>query len=169
MAGPYAPPPAEPAAAVVPVAGAPAKKGWLRAFGARVFVLLVGLIVALGLAEIALRIFGHEGPVYTIRDPVIGRRYTRSWEGDCYIEEADRVVHLRFNREGMRDRDWSEERAPHTVRIAILGDSMVAALGVPEEKTFAKLLEARLQADENAKASREPRTARTYEVMNWGV
>lgn len=135
----------------------------------RVAFLFVGFVVALGLAEVALRIFGHEGPVYTIRDPVIGRRYTRSWEGDCYIEESDRVVHLRFNREGMRDRDWPEERTPDTVRIAVLGDSMVAALGVPEEKTFVRLLQARLQSDENETAARLARTRRTYEVMNWGV
>src|SRR5262245_34453654 len=77
----------------------------LRWVAGRAAFVAFGLVVALGLGEIALRIFGHEGPVYTIRDPVIGRRYTRSWEGDCYVEESERVVHLRFNREGMRDRD----------------------------------------------------------------
>lgn len=132
-------------------------------------LVLFGLFIALLLGEVLVRIFGHEGPVYTFRDPVIGRRYTRSWEGDVWNEEAGRVVHVRFNREGMRDKDWPEERAENTVRIAILGDSMVAAMGVDEEKTFPKLLEAHLQALEEAQAKESGRAARRIEVMNWGV
>jgi hypothetical protein len=140
-----------------------------RRIASRMALVLFGLCIALLLGEVLVRIFGHEGPVYTFRDPVIGRRYTRSWEGDVWNEEAGRVVHVRFNREGMRDRDWPEAPAAGASRIAILGDSMVAALGVDEEKTFPKLVQARLQTLEDAKAKEAGREPRRIEVMNWGV
>lgn len=115
-------------------------------------MLLFGLGVALLLAEAAVRIFGHEGPIYTFRDPEVGRRYTRSWEGDVFVEESGQVVHLAFNAEGVRDRDWPEARATPQ-RIAVLGDSMVA--GVAAASPF---------------PSRALRGAATpAEVMNWGV
>lgn len=141
------------------VRGGGLRRGTLRRIAARLAFVAFGLVVALGGVEVALRIFGHEGPVYTIRDPVVGRRYTRSWEGDCWIEESERVVPLRFNREGMRDRDWPEARTAGRLRLAVLGDSMVAALGVEEQATFTRRLEALLPGPPDGGA----------EVMNWGV
>lgn len=115
-------------------------------------MLLFGLGLALLLAEAAVRIFGHEGPIYTFRDPLVGRRYTRSWEGDVFVEESGQIVHLAFNAEGMRDRDWPE--APGAAqRVAVLGDSMVA--GVAASRPFPSLA-----------LGAPPAPA---EVMNWGV
>jgi hypothetical protein len=127
-------------------------------------LVLFGLVIALLLGEVVVRIFGHEGPVYTFRDPVIGRRYTRSWEGDVWNEEAGRVVRVRFNREGMRDRDWPEIPLKRP-RVAILGDSMVAGVGTdrpfPEWIGSKDLLFEAWDIDAAG--------PRITETMNWGV
>ena len=77
------------------------------------------------------------------------------------------VVHngqlVSTNRWGMRDRDYSLAKPPHTYRIALLGPSLVMGLGgaVRNEETFESLLESRL----NAEATDGTR----YEVLNFGV
>jgi hypothetical protein len=65
------------------------------------------------------------------------------------------------NRWGMRDRDYTMEKPPGTVRIALLGPSHTAGAGVADGETFEAVLENRL----NATASAGVR----YEVLNFSI
>jgi D-alanyl-lipoteichoic acid acyltransferase DltB (MBOAT superfamily) len=68
---------------------------------------------------------------------------------------------VRTNRWGMRDRDYTKERLPGTVRIALLGPSTAMGSGVEAEQGFEAILEERL--------NRESRDGVRYEVLNFGV
>ncbi len=114
-----------------------------------------------------MRIFGHEGPIYTFRDPEVGRRYTRSWAGEVWVEEARRVVPLAFNREGMRDRDWPED-AGGLPRVAVLGDSMVAAVGTEEGRRLTAVAARRLESQAGGGGPAGAGRA-APELMAWGV
>ena len=64
-----------------------------------------------------------------------------------------------INAHGFRDREFVLEKAPGTIRIAVLGDSIIWGHGLPLELTFAKQLERLLNT----------RFDRTFEVLNFGV
>lgn len=69
---------------------------------------------------------------------------------------------ITINRWGMRDRERTLQKPSGTIRIAIVGSSIVMGCGVEDDQTFAHLLEDRLNAD--------PRWAgQRFEVMNFGV
>lgn len=137
------------------------RTSWLRGLLLRLALLALGVVLALLLAEGALRLVGHEGPTGTFRDREVGRRFARSWSGEVFVEEAGRPVHLAFNAEGVRDRDWPAQPAPGALRVAVLGDSMVAALATDAGRRFTAL-EALPGAGGGA-------GGQPLEVQNWGV
>lgn len=69
-------------------------------------------------------------------------------------------TYIQINNKGLRGREYAYEREENTFRILVLGDSFTAALQVPEEETFPKLLEAQLR-------QRYPQTK--FEVINAGT
>ena len=119
---------------------------------------LVFFAVILGAGELALRWFGpqpDEGYVHE-KLPDSPRLY-RPKPGAVGTAGGDE---FRINSLGMRDKEYAVEKPPGVARIAILGDSFTFGNGVPEEATFANVLEASLNAS---------RDDTTYEVMNFGV
>jgi hypothetical protein len=70
---------------------------------------------------------------------------------------------LTTNRWGMRDRDYEQEKAPGTLRIALLGPSHAMGNNVSDAETFENLLEERL--------AREPipELGGQVEVLNFAV
>jgi hypothetical protein len=69
-------------------------------------------------------------------------------------------IPVRFNHFGMRDRSRTLQKAPGTLRVALLGDSFAEALQVPDDSTLARLLERELGACLPGQA---------VEVLNFGV
>jgi len=67
------------------------------------------------------------------------------------------------NRWGMRDKEYSLAPPPRTYRIALLGSSVEMGSGVPAERDYESVLEARLNREAPA-ASR-----RHYEILNFAV
>jgi lysophospholipase L1-like esterase len=67
--------------------------------------------------------------------------------------------HPLVNGDGLRDRDFAIEKPPDTLRIVSIGDSVAYGEFVALEDTYAKRLEARLNAGDG----------RHYEVINLGV
>jgi hypothetical protein len=67
------------------------------------------------------------------------------------------------NRWGMRDKDYSLAPPPLTYRIALLGMSVEMGAGVPVDKDYESVLEARL----NREGPQAPR--RHYEILNFAV
>jgi lysophospholipase L1-like esterase len=70
----------------------------------------------------------------------------------------------RINKQGFMGGDFKYEKEKHTVRIAMLGDSITEGMRIRIGKKFSDVLESIL----NEEASRQDRQER-YEVMNFGV
>ena len=102
------------------------KRAWIP----RLAALLGSLVVALLLAEVGIRLFTHTHAPILLRDPAVSVRHVRSFDGQHFSEEAGRLVPVRFNREGFRGADLPYEKPSGVRRVAVLGDSMVAALEV---------------------------------------
>jgi len=149
----------------------------VRAALARITLVLASLCFALGLVEGATRWFTHVVPPLGVADAVVGKTYIPNYAGTVYVDECDCDVFLRFNREGFRGPDRSYDKAPRTHRVAVIGDSMIAAIATAEENTLVSRLEKRLNAAPRPAGSPPAtpppsrRTSRTgpWEVMNFGV
>jgi hypothetical protein len=135
-------------------------RGRLRGLIARLALLAGVLAMVATLLEVAARLFTDATPPLTEKDPVVGQRYVRGLDQEVYVPEAGRRVRLRFNHDGFRGPDRPLEKPPGVRRIAVLGDSMIASLGVDEEQTMVCQLEKLLNRE-----SRGPR----WEVLNFGV
>ena len=95
-------------------------------------------------------------------DPELGW----SFEPDSETLKLSRLrefapVQVQVNAAGFRDDAWSADKPAGAYRIAVLGDSIVAALQVDHAAVFTTLLEERLAA--------ESPPGRRVEVMNAGV
>ena len=123
-------------------------------------VSLTALMASLGVFEVIVRMTTDTIPPLTVRDALLGRRYVQAFEKRVYVPEAEREILLRFNELGFRGDDRPYEKPEGVKRVALLGDSMIAALTVEENETAAKLLEAMLNEGDQET---------TWEVMNFGV
>jgi hypothetical protein len=132
----------------------------VRGLAARLALLAGVLLLVAALLEAAARLFTDAAPPLTEKDPRVGQRYIRGLDQEVYVAEAGRRVHLRFNRDGFRGPDRPLEKPAGVRRIAVLGDSMIASLGVDEEQTMVCQLQELLNRD-----SRGER----WEVLNFGV
>ncbi len=86
--------------------------------------------------------------------------------GHEHIPDSEAVlmgVHVKINSAGLRDREFNLTKPQEAHRILVLGDSTTFGWGVPQEKTYPKLLEQKLNAS--------PPTGwpRHVEVVNTGV
>ncbi len=136
------------------------RPSWRRVWAFRAAGLLVALVVALGLAELAVHWLGLAPPwcppartalVLHYADPTDTIRLAPHWEG--YVS----YVWTTINADGFRDRVYSREPPAGVIRVAVLGDSYTMGDGVALEDTYTKQLEARLSA------------SRACEVVNCGV
>jgi hypothetical protein len=75
---------------------------------------------------------------------------------------SDGEQYIRINSDGMRDKERSVPKAPHSFRIAVLGDSVTEARQVALEDSFPTRLERQL-------AHCPSMQGRTVEVLNFGV
>jgi hypothetical protein len=78
-------------------------------------------------------------------DSVIGYRFSpgkKYWHN----KENDHPITGRINSYGWRDKQWSHDKPAGTYRVAVLGDSMVAAFEVESDRTFLALAEERLKS-----------------------
>ncbi len=101
-----------------------------------------------------------------IPDPVFGWRFIPNSEHimtgrHWYAREFNAKV--KINSHGFRDFERSIKKEKNKIRIAILGNSMVAARQLEFDKTAGQLLEKKL----NKLIS--PNTGKKYEVLNFGV
>lgn len=90
--------------------------------------------------ELGARLFVKPQRQIVAYDPEFGWRYLPRLSvkmGDAAFET---------NSLGIRDREHAAGPAPGTFRVLVMGDSYVAAVGVPEEKTFVRKAEGGLNA-----------------------
>jgi hypothetical protein len=131
----------------------------LKSIAAKLAVLAASMIVAVILAEIALRSFGISYPMPYVPDPYCGSRLDPGMQA-LYTKEGRAWVSI--NSHGNRDRERSFAKAPGTYRIVVLGDSYAEAMQVEQEQAFWSVLEKQL-------GSCEKLQNRKVEVLNFGV
>lgn len=131
----------------------------LRLLFARMLLIIGGVLAALLIVEIGLRIGGFTYFNPYIADPDLGYSLRPNAEG-WWTREG--LTYVKINSQGYRDREHAVAKPPGTFRIAILGDSFAEAFQVPQEKTFWSVMERKLeQCQRRANAK--------VEVMNFGI
>jgi hypothetical protein len=118
-----------------------------------------GFGLALGLADIGIRIANHWFPYFYCYDQFRGWGLNAGAQG-WYKREGESYV--RINRDGFRGPDYARAKAPGVVRIAVIGDSYVEAIQVAENKTFTAVAGRELADCPLLKGKR-------VEAMNFGV
>jgi hypothetical protein len=116
------------------------------------------LLLIVPAAEVTLRIMGVSNPLFTEPDELLGAWHIPHCTG-WYVREGKSYVTM--NSHGMRDVERQLEKAPGTVRIAVLGDSYTEALQVPSDKTFCSWIERELGNPSSA-------ARKKVEVLNFG-
>jgi hypothetical protein len=130
---------------------------------ARLLALLISTVLALLVAEVALRIAGVSYPNFYGPDP---RRGWALLPGSAGWWTKEGRAWVRINGDGMRDEEHAVPKPPGTLRIAFLGDSCTESLQVPQEQTFWKLLEKDLAAQCPAMAAV---AGKKVEALDFGV
>jgi lysophospholipase L1-like esterase len=126
---------------------------------------LISLVLAAFSLELLTRLVADDGMQFDLEmwkyardvkqvaaDPLIGHEHAPNRQAHLM------GVDFRTNSQGLRDREFSVERVPGKLRIAMLGDSLTVGWGVPLDDTFAKRIE-RMYAAAGIDA----------EVINFGV
>jgi len=106
----------------------------------------VSLSLSLVAAEAGARLLTRTCPSLLVADPVVGKRLLAGFASRVYVPECDCEVEVRTNRDGLRGPDRPDAKPPGVRRVALVGDSMVAAIATAEEYTLAQSLEKRLRA-----------------------
>ncbi len=142
----------------------------VKNFGKLLLANILFLLAIVTLIEIGGQIYAYLHPGYKVipfkPHQVLGWRFIPNSEhiitGDhWYAREFSSKV--KINSHGFRDFERATKKNKDTIRVALLGDSMIAAREVDFEKTAGQLLEKRL----NEKLS--PKTGKKYEILNFGV
>jgi len=123
----------------------------------------IGILAALALAELAVRLFvpeyltaPHPRGMY-INEPTRGYALTPNFRAP--LQSAEFKTSVAINSLGLRERELGP-KPPGAYRILVLGDSFVFGQGVDAESTFPHLLESELTL-------RVPEVA--WQVINAGV
>jgi lysophospholipase L1-like esterase len=142
------------------VNGAPLPGRGLSAWAANLALAAVFLALALLAAEGVVRLLSPIGPAILVTDPRVGKRFVPGFRGRVFVDEAEREVEVRINSAGFPGPEWSRRKPEGGLRIAVVGDSMTAAIATDEERRFVGRLEAALAAEV---------APRPVEVLNFGV
>ncbi|MCA9771871.1 MAG: SGNH/GDSL hydrolase family protein [Myxococcales bacterium] len=123
-----------------------------------VLLLFLATVLALLIAEAALRAAGVSYPQIRRTHPVFGAAYLPGASGRVR-DEGDAFVEI--NAEGFRDRSHVVAKPAGTYRVAVLGDSFTAGTEVDRDATFPSVVERSL-AECGALGGRRP------EILNFG-
>ena len=129
------------------------------------------IAIVLTLVEIAGQLYAYSNPGYealsAIPDRTVGWRLAPNLEyvhtgGHWYANEFS--VEIKHNSQGFRDDNRSTKKPPGTTRIALLGDSFVAAKEVAFKNTPGQILEGLLN-NQNLSIKQN----QNFEVLNFGI
>ena len=140
----------------------------LRAALERTVLVVFGVAVALGVAEVAARVAAPKPVAPAPRGPSVDpKRTTAGWSLFDYAKPHVRAfmpggAFYRTNRHGFRGREYAARKPAGVFRVVIVGDSVTMGFGVAENEAYPALLETALNAGAAGKAVR-------YEVLNLGV
>ena len=116
-------------------------------------------VLAVALAELALRAVGYSSPVWYQPDPELGWTLRPGVSG-WFTREGRTFV--RINSAGQRDREHALAKPADAYRIAVLGDASSEAMQVEMQRTYWAQLPERLESCGFQRGKR-------IEVLNFGV
>jgi hypothetical protein len=131
----------------------------LRRLAGNLGLILAGVVFALVIAEVGLRIVNRHFPYFFCYDAQRGWALKPGVSGH-YNREGESWVYI--NRDGFRGPERPLEKAPGVYRVVVLGDSYAEAVEVPYEKTFSAVIERHLAECPALKGKR-------IEVLDMGV
>jgi hypothetical protein len=134
----------------------------VRRFLLNILAVILAIVVTLGLLEVGFRIFTpqrHFAVTVNTWDPEVGTKHVPGARG--FVINPQYETNLVINSKGLRDREFPYEKPASTRRILCLGGSFTCGYGVDAEQTFAKVLEQRLNSDDDQ--------SENWEVLNGGV
>src|SRR5580704_5407383 len=122
-------------------------------------LIFIGVAGGLVVAELGLRVIGYYVPRFYVPDNEVGWAPNPGAAG-WYTDEGR--SYFKVNSHGRHDADIAVTKPPHTIRIAVLGDSFTEAKQVPIEQNFCSVIGRELPKCPAIQAKR-------VEVMNFGV
>jgi hypothetical protein len=141
-------------------------RGRLRRVTGRLVLMAASLFAAGAAGELFLKAAGYRRPSLVRRADMLalhaGAKASFVYRGYLVGTFSDMENPVTLNREGFHDVEHAAERAAtNTYRLLVVGDSYVAALSVPLEGKFTRLLESRLRREDPFRTGR-------YEVISMG-
>src|SRR5689334_19379608 len=100
-------------------------------------LIVFGFGLALGLADIGVRLVNRWFPYFYCFDEYRGWGLDPGSHGYYRREGA---AYVRINHDGFRGPEYPRDKPRAVFRIAVLGDSYVEAIQVPEDKTFTAVI-----------------------------
>jgi lysophospholipase L1-like esterase len=143
-------------------------RGRFRLFLQKLGLLAASLLFTALLAEVAVRFLAHQvlesPPNIYAADPTLGHKLIPSLDRE--VRDPEWIIRVQANSRGFRDREWTYEKTPGTVRIVGIGDSFLFGYGIPADASVLSHLGRDL-----ALAAEETSTGRptTVEVINLGL
>src|SRR5260370_6299010 len=126
---------------------------------AKLLLILGSVLFTLAVIEIGLRVAGYSYPEFFVADARRGYVFRPGMEG---WDRKEGEAYVRINSDGLRDREHTKAKPSNTLRVAVLGDSYMAALQVPLEDTFCAQLERAMRECPNL-------NGRNVEVTTFGI
>jgi len=130
-------------------------------------LLLFALVITLELfGQVYASFFPSYQSLSLQPDPILGWKFVPNMKfinTDHYWYAREFSAEVKINSQGFRDKERKHAKEKNIFRIAILGDSMVAARQVSFDKTAAQLLETKLNNELGEV------TGKKFEVLNFGV
>lgn len=129
-------------------------------FAQNILLLFATILLLVIAGELAVRLFSDLSVPLVKRNRQFGMTFRENSIREIIGPESKQKVLIRINEEGFRTPSRPKIKQPGAVRIAIIGDSQIAAINTREEDTMAVLLEDQLNI-------LQPQVH--WEVFNFGV
>ena len=117
---------------------------------------IVFTFISFVLFEMFMYLYGAIFSNYGIRDDNYGYRYFKNIQ--IVFNYKNELINFSTNNYGYRDKTWNFESKEINKRIAVIGDSIVSALGTHRDRRFTEILEKKLSKGEN-----------NYQILNMGI
>ena len=131
----------------------------LRKLFSAIALILFGVVLALAVLDVGIRIANRRFPYFYCYDAARGWALNPGAHGE-YTREGH--AYLRINHDGFRGPDVPRAKPMGVIRVAVLGDSYVEAMQVAEDETFTSVIGRSLTTDPALHDKR-------VEVLNFGI
>lgn len=127
----------------------------------RIFIIFLVCSATLAYLEFGVRILAGSAFPLLRNDPEVGSIHVRNFSGLVWDGDSQRNNFIITNSWGYIGKDYNLSNSPTTLRIAVLGDSVTAALQVDYLNNFSSQLETALNVSGVC--------GKKVEVLNYGV